>query len=211
MIYKLQVTTDKFIEKIYQQAMSELNEFFGINWIQSCPNIYLIKNRSTIDALWSRKTESFAIGWLNRTGDLCILDYKNLNKESSHVFRKERYFTTIKHELTHAFYDKITSNTYKPTWFREGIACYLSGENESISKTINFSNFLNYSDFYNKQTYRQNYIESGFAIEFLVKKYGKEKLLKLIKSIKKDMPEPDFAKLFKKIYGIPLEYKSFNI
>ena len=32
----------------------------------------------------------------------------------------------------------------------------------------------------------------------------------LIKAIKKDMSEPAFAKLFKKIYKIPLDYKSFN-
>lgn len=210
MIYKLKVVDDKFIEKTYNQSMAELNDFFGLNWVEYCPNIYLIKDRLTIDALRSYKTESFCIAWLNRTGDLCILDYKNLNKESSHIFRKERYYTTIKHELAHAFYYKITSNIYGPTWFREGIACYLSGENETIPKIINFSNFLDYSDFYNKKNYKEAYIESSFAIEFLVKKYGKEKLLELIKAIKKDMSESDFAKLFKKIYSIPLDYKSFN-
>jgi hypothetical protein len=43
-----------------------------------------------------------------------------------------------------------------------------------------------------------------------VKNYGKEKLLRLIRSIKDAGNEAAFAKKFKNIYGFELNYNNFN-
>jgi hypothetical protein len=214
MIYKLQVTTDKFIEKIYEQAMSELNEFFGINWVQNCPSVQIVNNRKTINALLGKKTTSWVIGFIHYN-DICILDYKKLEQESSHRYHKyytsaQKYYSLlIRHELVHVFTKKLNYYIYQPVWIWEGLATFAAGQNNPDKKPSQLSNFL---DFYKDHENKNGtvYKESGFAVEFLVKKYGKEKLFKLIKAIDKDMSESDFAKLFKKIYGIPLEYKSFN-
>lgn len=214
MLYKLKVTTDELIEEIYKKSIKKLNIFFKLNWTKNTPSIYLIENRETIDSMLDKKTPSWVIGYINQNS-ICILNYKNLEKESSHHYKnnysteKKYYLGMIPHELTHIFSRAINPNIYRPIWIWEGIALYLGGQNLSGKKPLKFDNFLN---FYNThgESKPNVYTESGFAIEFLVKKYGKEKLLELIKAIKKDMSESDFAKLFKKIYNIPLDYKSFN-
>ncbi len=215
MIYKLKNHQNKIVESIYKKSITKLNIFFNLNWVNNTPDIYLIEDRKTIDSMMGKKTPGWVIGYINQNS-ICILNYKKLEQESSHHYtndystEKKYYLGMIPHELAHVFSKALNPNIYMPVWLWEGIALYLGGQNILKKKPSKFNNFLN---FY--RTHGENrpnvYTESGFAIEFLVKKYGKEKLLKLIKSIKKDMPESDFAKLFKKIYGIPLEYKSFNI
>jgi hypothetical protein len=94
-------------------------------------------------------------------------------------------------------------------WLWEGLAIYLSGQLYQYKKPLKLKNFLEFYNKYNNET-TDVYKESGFAIKFLVDKFGKEKLLELLKGVTKYMSEPDFAKLFKKIYKISLKYKSFN-
>ena len=50
----------------------------------------------------------------------------------------------------------------------------------------------------------------SFAVEFLVKNFGKKKLLLLIKSIKDAGNKAAFAKKFRDIYGFELNYNNFN-
>ena len=57
---------------------------------------------------------------------------------------------------------------------------------------------------------REIYKESGFLIEFLVKKYGKKKLIKLIIELEKVSNKEGFKKLFKRIYGFELNYDKIN-
>ena len=54
------------------------------------------------------------------------------------------------------------------------------------------------------------YKESGFFIELLVNKFGKEKLLELIRRLPEINSEESFKKLFKEIYGFELSYGEVN-
>jgi hypothetical protein len=54
------------------------------------------------------------------------------------------------------------------------------------------------------------YEESGFAIELLVKKYHKKKLLKLIKLLPDCSTNKLFIKKFKEVYSFTPNYKEFN-
>jgi len=48
-------------------------------------------------------------------------------------------------------------------------------------------------------------------VELLIERYGKEKLLELLKAIKREKPdESGFARLFEKVYGIELSYEKLN-
>jgi len=214
MIYKLKIHSDKLVESIYKKSIKKLNNFFNLNWINNTPSIHIIDDRKTIDSMMGKKTPGWVIGYINQNS-ICILNYKNLEKESSHHYKnkysteKKYYLGMIPHELAHVFSKAVNPNIYTPVWLWEGIALYLGGQNVTDKKPLKFNNFLNF--YYIHGESRPNvYTEAGFAVEFLVKKYGKEKLLELIKAIEKDMSESDFAKLFKKIYNIPLDYKSFN-
>ncbi|KKK47052.1 hypothetical protein LCGC14_3159100, partial [marine sediment metagenome] len=54
------------------------------------------------------------------------------------------------------------------------------------------------------------YSESYNAIEVLINKYGKTKLIKLLKSLNELKNKIQFDKKFMEIYGFAPNYKKFN-
>ena len=69
-----------------------------------------------------------------------------------------------------------------------------------------FNEFLGFYD----NGGRGVYAESGFAVHLLVKEFGKQKLLNLIKGLKSVSSQKDFTSLFVQIYGIEPTYEKFN-
>jgi len=209
MIYKLNLikSQDKLIERVFHKSMKELGEFYGINWIINTPKVFLIKDRKTIDSLHAKKTEPWLVGWTNNTARIVfVLDKKNLEKQSSHKYSEEYYSSLIKHELSHLFYGILSANKQGPIWLSEGMAIYTSGQTKSRARPSEFKNFLM---FYAKSG-SGVYAESGFVVETLVKKFGKNKLLELIKFLRDISDEKQFNRIFKKIYGFSMSYKSIN-
>jgi len=205
-ILSINTTKDKFIQTVYEESMKSLNKFFEIGWTKNTPNIFVVPDRETIDVLKKKQTEDWIIGWA-KDRDIYLLDRKNFEKESNHKYDEKSYKALIKHEIVHSF-THIVANAKKsrPVWLWEGIATFLSGQNELKKRPKKLESFL---DFYDKCN-RVVYTESGFAVEFLVEKYGKEKMLKLIKSLKNIDSEDDFERKFKAIYGFKLDYKNFK-
>lgn len=207
MIFEIEEKMDKFIEKIYSKSMKDLDEFFDIGWIRNTPFIFVVRDRKIIDKLRREKTEEWLVAWADsRSRIIYVLDRKKFEKESNHKYSKEEYSALIKHELCHLFFNILSKENYKPKWLNEGVAIYLSGQNKFKSPIKEFKEFL---EFYDNSGGRI-YYESGFFIELLVKKFGKTKLLMLIKSIKDVKTEKEFSRLFKKIYGFDLNYKEIN-
>jgi len=90
------------------------------------------------------------------------------------------------HELVHLLSDKIEHKERRPKLLQEGIATYLSGQmsENRVKKIINdytnkklhkLSEYINFNglEFANHNGYNYSY----FAMEYLVKEYGKEKIL----------------------------------
>jgi len=77
---------------------------------------------------------------------------------------------------------------------------------DKMKKIIEFSNFL---DFYDKGG-SGVYNESGFAVQLLVEKFGKQKLFELIKNLKSVKSADEFNASFKNIYGFEATYNGFN-
>jgi len=206
MIYKLKEQKDKFIEKAYHDSMKDLNKFYNINWISGRPNIVIVKNRKQIDELKDVKTERWIVGWSdNKT--IYVLDRKKMKTESNHINETEKtYIALLKHEISHAFFHILSKGKYNPRWLCEGVAIYTSGQNIFKKPLLKFANFL---DFYDNGG-GGIYYESGFAVELLIKKYGKRKLLKLISSLDIVKNKQDFSKLFMKIYNFNPNYTNFN-
>lgn len=205
MLFKLKPTTNKKIEKMYKKSMVNLKNFFSLNWKYNPPNVFLVLDRKTIDKLKREKTEKWVVGWASES-NIFLLDPKNYEKESLHKYSKEEYFSLLKHELCHTFFNIISKGNSNPIWINEGVCIFLSGQNKFKKKIEKFSKFL---DFYNKGG-KEVYYESGFAIELLVKKFGKQKLLALIKSLSKTKNKTQFNKEFKTIYNSNPSYKFFN-
>lgn len=208
MSYSLEYKKDSFIDKSYKKSIKELNDFFELDWKENLPIIFLVKDRITINQLQGKKTEDWVCGWVKRLNVFVlhyskIKDYTRLTKKEI----KERYSKLIKHELTHCFFQVfsgIIDKPIRPKWISEGVAFYLAKQNNR--KPEKFSEFLDYYD----TGGRGIYMESAFVIEILVKKFGKQKLLNLIKNLKILNSKDEFDKLFKKIYGFDLNYDNIN-
>ncbi len=205
MIFELKTKKDKFIEDCYKKAMKELGEFYGINWVRNTPNILVWKDRKVINQFKKEKTENWFVGEA-RGFDIFLLDRKDYEKESSHKYSDERYCQLIKHELSHLFFG-ILSGGETPYWLNEGITLYSAGQTKKFPRINRFNTFLKYYDRSGGKTY---FYESGFFIELLIKKFGKQKILKLIKNLKNINSEKEFKQLFKKIYSFNLNYKEIN-
>ena len=84
-IYNLDLTElkNEFIEKIYSEAMKELNEFYDADWTERTPRIFVLKDRESIDLLNAQKTEPWLVAWANYSGRMIfVLDKKILKKKA---------------------------------------------------------------------------------------------------------------------------------
>lgn len=209
MIYKLNLakSRNKLIKKVFHKSMKELGKFYGINWTTNAPKIVLLKDRKSMDLFHAKKTEPWLVAWADQKMRMIfVLDRKNFERESSHKYSEEYYSSLIKHELSHLFYRILSPGTYGPVWLAEGVAIYTAGQNKSKLKPGELKSFLGFYD----QIGSGVYMESGFAVEALVKKFGENKLLKLIKSLRNASDEKWFSKIFRKIYGFQISYKAIN-
>lgn len=205
MIYKLAPIKDDFLEKVYTAAMSDLNKFYEIGWTYGLPKVIIVNDRKEIDLLRGRKSEPWEIGWAEWKS-IYILSKENFEKESSHEYSDETYAATVKHELSHCFYHVLSSFGRKPVWLNEGVAIHVSGQNKFKKRPVEFTKFLG---FFSKGG-SGVYSEAGFAVEILIKKYGKKKLFGLIKRLEEVNSEKEFNTLFKSIYNFEPTYENFN-
>lgn len=209
MIFEIKEKKDKKLEELYEETMRELEEFFDMGWSINRPNLYIVSDRKTIDGLRSEKSSRWVTGWGGaRLRAVYILDSENFEKESDHTYTPEKWRALVKHEMTHCFFDVLTGFTRKPIWLNEGVSLYVAGQIKWHKKVEKFGKFL---DFYSDGG-AGVYDEAGRAIELLVEKYGREKLLQLMRRMKEERPEDEkmFAKLFKEVYGFELGYEGFN-
>ncbi len=205
MIFNLNPKRDIFLEKIYYDALKKFNSFYGLKFGKGVIEIIIVKDRKTIDMLKGKKTERWLVGWANGTS-VYVIDRKNYEKDSSHKYSDERYSALIMHEMAHIFLKFFANSSYKPIWIDEGMSIYLSGQNRFKKKPKKFEGFLGCYDKLEENVYN----EAGFFIEYLVKNFGKNKLLKLIKNLKEVNSKEKFEKLFKQTYGFEINYKEIN-
>lgn len=211
MIFKIKPFKDEFVEKSYKRAMEDLNKFFGFTWTKNCPNVFIVDDRKTIDGLVCNKAQSWLKamclkrGW-NPGADIYLLDKSKVSAESTHKFSEKSYASTIKHELCHAFFAFLSHGASNPVWLNEGVSSFVAEQLDNYTKVEKFESFLGFHDKRGSGAYR----ESGLVVKILFDKFGKAKLLKLIKSLKKEIPRKEFNELFFKLYGFELNYKEMN-
>lgn len=208
MIFKLISEDDTWLKKAYEEAMADLGQFFGINWTENKPKVYVLPDRKSIDEFWGEKTPRWLVGFGGKgMGGVYLLDRKNFEKESDNSYSEEKYKALLKHELSHCFADILTKGYRKPVWLSEGLAIYLSGQLEQYKQPEKFQSFL---DSFDKQGDKV-YSESGFAIKALVDKYGKSKMLELLKKLVERPDESTFKNMFKDVCGVELDYAAFIV
>ena len=200
MVFLIKYKLEKEIEDYSEKLNTELEEFFNIHFKYEKPRIIVVADRETVNQMLKSQTPEWVVGWSEKR-NIFILDKFAYVKPVT----DEYYFKIIKHEMIHSYFYIASNNCEYPEWLFEGIALYLAGQNKN--KIESFKNFLNYYDHKDEGIYK----ESGFAVEFLIKYYGKGKFLELVRGLKYIASKEKFAVLFKEIYGFELKYENFKV
>ncbi len=178
----------------------DLENFFNIKIKQ--PNIFLLNSRKEIDKIYGQKTKSWLTGWV-RYGTIFILNPKNYTKESCHK-NILHFWQTLKHEYCHLYFDQLAGISC-PRWLNEGLACYLAGQVKKEPKDKDLLKIFNYYSKIDRYIYNISY----FWVKLLIKKFGRNKILKLIKSLHPNLSEKHFSNIFYKTFQIRYSKEDF--
>ncbi|MEI6288347.1 MAG: hypothetical protein WCP18_02025 [bacterium] len=188
---------NKEMETFLGKTKIELDNFFGFKAKE--PIIIFLNSREQMDLIWGQKTQEWQTGGtrtLNNTknGIIFILAPNVYTKISSHK-NKADFWKTLKHEYSHIYFRQITNGSY-PLWLNEGLACYLAEQKKTCNNPLDVFSFFNKAD---NNIYGIGY----FWTKLLIEKFGKVKLLKLIKELetKSNLTEKIFNAKFFRIYG----------
>lgn len=202
MVFVVHSKEDKFIENIYESFTKELEEFFNMKLDYVKPKVFVIADRETVNQLVNTNTKDGFVAWTDKK-TLFVLDRNFFVSSVTDV----EYLKLIKHELCHCYFYLASNNCEKPKWLFEGLAIYLSGQNDEKTSPKLFKDFLNDYDMSETNGYK----ESGFAVEFLIKYYGKNKFLELIRNLKYIASKEKFKEIFKEVYEFELKYENFRV
>jgi len=186
---------NKKLENFLKTARQELDNFFNSSVPE--PAIFLLNSRKELDIIWGQKTERWVVGG-TKYGAIFILNPKVYTKESSHT-NLNGFWKTMKHEYCHIYFRHITNGVH-PLWLHEGLASYLADQKKICNSPLDV---FSYFDKSGKGLYEVGY----FWVELLIKKFGKIKFLKLVKSLepKPNLTERIFAARFYKVYGFKFD------
>jgi hypothetical protein len=207
--YRLSLAKNKKkYEKLVETSLLEFEKFFEFKLINA-PCLIFLNSRQQFDDITGHKTPDCITG--KSTFNLVfVMDESVYEKESSKKFKPFYYPLVIKHEICHSFYNQLAWKK-RPVWLNEGVSIFLSGQVNFKHPINKFTNFL---EFYENEEIKINngsvYDESGFVIEKLINKFGKIKILNLIKSCRQINNNEDFLQSFKSIYGFELNYHNIN-
>ena len=132
-----------------------------------------------------------------------MLSQESFSKYSSHK-NKEEFWQALKHEYCHIYFRQITGGSY-PLWLNEGLANYLAGQEKKETNPLDVFSYFNKTD---TGIYNVGY----FWIKFLIKKFGKKKIVQLIHNLKtkRKMTPGLFAKIFQEFYGFKFNKKELT-
>ncbi len=209
MIYNIKANNNSQLIRFYNQAIKELCSFYNLNWIYNKPNIFILGTKEDVETC--RKDTGLskfkgASGWVGNAG-VYVVSKDIYNKMIQPTDLNKEYLMLIKHELSHLFFQQVSQFCSKPDWLWEGCAVYLSGQNKYKKVPNKFQEFLK---FFDQKSGGDVYRESGFVVQLLVEKFGKNKLIGLIKTLKEVNTAEEFQKLFQKVYPIDLSYEAIN-
>lgn len=173
------------------RLIKEIQIFFENKGNINC-KINFIEKREEMDSLKGYKTPI----WMSANADsktkiITIFTKESFNKETNHP--KEEFESTLKHELCHMFCSQ-NFNFREPCWLSEGLAGFIS--KQKFSKKM-----LDVTSMHTFDEWKKNgdYGSAFYFVSFLINKYGKHKVIQLIKSsdsLNKENFYIEFEKIF---------------
>lgn len=158
--------------------------------------IIFVYSRKELDKLWGQNTKSFVSAFSKKNNTIIIFSPEAMEKETR--WKRKGFFPSMVHEMAHIFYYDIAKIDH-PIWLTEGIATYIQHNKKPSKRKKIIQSFLEGGFNFDKSgTYYNN---SHAFIHYLIKKYGKKKLLKLLYSMKKATKNTTIDDLIMKIYN----------
>lgn len=193
-----------FVLKEIDRSFEKVKKFFNPS---SFPiKVCLVYSREEFDKFIGKKTASWMVGHTNcPKNEIYLLSPLVFEKESTH--RKEDFPKVLTHELTHLFTYQLYP-FYEPRWLLEGLAYFVANQSKSdfrqrVKLLINNDYFLSKIDTtrnWQENLYHGAYQLSFLWTSFLIKKFGKEKILKLLGKTGFSYKRAQFIKVFEQVY-----------
>ena len=187
------------------QAITEYEQIFSLSLNQKICFIYL-HSREQFDDVMGRKTKPFETAYSNQNF-IFLMHPGVFEQESNKKYDEQKTILTLRHEVCHKFFQHAAWRT-RPTWLNEGTCIYFSGQLKNFIYPKKFSEFLLFSD-KNAVGNKTVYPESGFVVEKLVSKFGQDKFIDFLKSLRNSSQE-SFPHHFKNFFGFELNYDNIN-
>lgn len=191
----------EFVFRTVAFSVRKLINFFRLS--PASMNIYLAYSRKEFNTLVGRKTQHWQVGWANcPKNEMYIFSPLVFEKESIH--KKEDFPSVLLHELAHLLTYQLYP-FFEPMWLTEGLAYFIAGQGKrdvSIRLPLAGDYLLKIDTTKNweENVHRGAYQLSFLWVAFLVKEFGKGKLLKLLTEVSFPYDSRKFAQRFKKVY-----------
>lgn len=193
-----------FVLEEIGRSLKKVKKFFNLPLFPI--KVCLVYSRKEFNKFIGKKTSSWMVGYTNcPKNEIYLLSPLVFEKESVH--KKKNFPKVLTHELAHLFTYQLYP-FYEPRWLLEGLAYFVANQGKSdfrqrVKLLINDDDFLSKIDTTKKwqeNLYHGAYQLSFLWTSFLIKKFGKEKILKLLKKIDFPYRRTRFIKVFEWVY-----------
>lgn len=177
----------------------------------------LVYSREEMNSLIGYKTASWFVGYAGFSNEIFILSPSVFDKESNHSKRDFR--KVLCHEICHLFI-RQARNSYEPVWLEEGLAYCVAGQKSRLRNSNPIFNnpkalfLIDTRTRWNKTISSQPDVPYALAflfVNFLIRRYNKNRVIKLLMSLGTRYNKKSFCQKFRKVYGkdIKLILKEF--
>ncbi|MBU2591831.1 MAG: hypothetical protein ABH867_04365 [Patescibacteria group bacterium] len=204
LIFKKKSVVENFILKELSRSLKKARKFFELSLFPI--KIYLLDLREDFDRFAGKKTAAWEVGRTNCSQNTIYLLSPSAF-ESDSIHKKRDFPKVLTHELIHLFTHQLYP-FYEPHWLREGLAYFVAdqGKANSIEKLKllfingNFLAKIDSSTNWRKNLHKGVYQASFLWVSFLLKKFGKKKILSLLRETNFPYERAKFAKVFQQVY-----------
>lgn len=157
--------------------------------------IKIVYSRKEFNKLWGSKTPDYVSAFA-KDDNIVIFSYGVFDKETR--WKKEKFREALIHEINHLFYQELRNDEYDPLWLSEGLATFMQHEKDKhkYEKKLKITKDILNQKF--EDMTLDSYQVFTIFTEYLIFKFGEDKILKLIRGMEKGAKLND---LFGEIYN----------
>lgn len=180
-------------KKLIEESYKSNKDFFRIEIPMFETRI--VYSREEFNKIWGSETPDYVSAFA-KDDNIVIFSYGVFDKETK--WKKEKFQEALIHEINHLFYQELRDDEYDPLWLSEGLATFM----QHGRKKHEYKKKLKITKQILNQKFEEMNLESyqifTVFVEYLILKFGKDKILELIKSLKEGK---ELNNLFMEIYN----------